>query len=219
MKKTIRGFIVIFLISLGLILALPFSTLRTSFNTVIAKYSDKTFVDISGRVDKMKNKKIAKTVTTILESNTTTVDNSTNYAGIKSQIQQKDEKNAVSYLPYITVNSDYNALKPNGSDEIVRTGNLNKDNISSNNPSINISLIPTKKGSSIDVNGTSVMAMSKDMTTTKAATSSTKQAGPGLPPPGEGGTPPSLPIGDGSMYLLVLASLFGLLKLRKTVLI
>ena len=145
------------------------------------------------------------------------VNNSTSNARASQNISNGVSRNFDNNITGIG-NFDKNPTNGVGNtfNSIGNSSNRNSNSVSPSN--INIGLLsstPINNAKKINIT-TGVVSLTTDLT--KASSASTKfNAGAGGPPPSEGGEnpPPSLPIGDGMNYLLVLAIVFAGFKARK----
>ena len=226
MKKKTSTILIGVLIVAGLILALPFSPLRKSFNSSAYSFSDKVLSDIT-YIDNTKNKKIASSVSNSLRSaelqglydnilvqnknkgrnngiNDELLNGKSSIAGLNNKLNSNSQiENTPSGLSGIS-GSNLKAVNGSGGDVAIL-----------NNSSSNLKNVKSQVNT-----GTNYIAMSTDLTTPAAATKETvKQLAGGGPPPGEiEPTPPSLPIGDGYYFMLLLSVLFITVKIRKVAL-
>jgi hypothetical protein len=222
MKKRTSTILIGVLVVAGLILALPFSPLRNSFSLSVKTFADKALINLAN-IDNNKNKKIANSVSTSLQSaefkvfyknivaRTNTQNNNSNVSivkSVKSITTGKSTRNST-----INTTSNLSLISPTQS----KTGN--SVGSGTGGGQINNSLSNLKSGNSNISTGTNYIAMSTDLTT-PATISSAKQLAGGGPPPTSGNPDVpilgSLPIGDGYCFLLLLSSAFIILKTRKT---
>jgi len=218
----------ILIISLGtftvisLVLALMLSPLR-SYNSAKLNILDESKavlgVEFNGKIE---NAREALNYQYMPNSSLNIVGNNTTSKEVSRTHQTSGTETHNNVGSVVTRYNNYNKTSTNGAANVFsssrNSSNRNSNSVSPSN--INIGLLsstPTNNNTKkIDLNN-SVVSLTTDLT--KASSASTKFSVDGGPPPSEdnGDVPPtpSLPIGDGMNYLLVLAVIFAGFKAKK----
>ena len=218
MKKNINIVLIGVLTVASIILALPFTPLRNSFKGVTSNAADKALtslgVDLKGKIINARQISAAHQYETSNMNLGLIVDS-------KGRVVKSNN--------YRYTNLSQDSYNPNNFTEILKSGNINgiKSSFGGSGSKIlnssqsvkDIVLIPTKLGA------TTVQTSQTGMTT-KESTSQTDGTGGGVrqgvhggptPEEGTGGIPPSLPIGNGTLFLLSLAILYGTWKIKSSI--
>jgi hypothetical protein len=209
MKKSINLMLIGVLLVASLLLALPFTPLRKSFNGITSKYIDNAVTKMG--VDFSEQLKNARTIT-----------KSRSYP-----VSGLEVGNGLASKASTNSNADFS-----GMNSAANSGNYSivaNDNKNSNNSGIAGGIggfsanMNNKNKKTNGVKAISFGSPSGDLSL-NGTTTSPKSAGAYAE--GEGGThpgldpnnpPPSLPIGEGANILLVLAALFGIWKIKNSI--
>ncbi|GEM_PF-3278109 len=216
MKKRINILLIGVLTVASIILALPFTPLRNSFKGVTSNAADKALtslgVDLKGKI------KNARQISNAHQYEASNMDFGL-IVDSKGRIVKSVNFASVSFSP--------NAYNPNILNSTEKSGNtsgLNPVYSTSEKTSTNSTqsfggFVPIQsKSGGLTTNSSTLAAGEQSI---NAGTSAgVRQGGHSTPPPpGEGGgtpPPPSLPIGNGSGFLFLLAIVFGTWKTRKS---
>lgn len=217
MKHFPRNIFIGVLILSGLILAIPFTPFRRSFNSSLNNYKNLAYEKIG--VSKLKNEKIEKVIAYSLqkdkpvEFNKTIISNDGSYnwkINNYATLDESNKKNSNGISVFInqqpTLNTNSNNQQSNTNSPLLNVSNNTTTNSNQNITGNNL-------------NSSQIMSTSASLNNQAGSISSGKQSANGNPPPSDGttDTPPigTLPISDGSCFMAILSAVFVFFKYRK----
>lgn len=213
MKTTTkRIYLISLIILLGLILALPFTDLRKSLGTSINTATETVYEKVG--VKDFKNKQIAQVITNTLQINEIGDFRNVNLANGGSNITNNENEAPINYVmsSQKMQTSDFGVHKNN------RVGSGNSSQANSDIAFSNSSVTQNPNLTARSTNNSAAIAMSSTANAANSKTAIKQSAGNGPPPDNGGENPPpigSLPLSDGTFFMLLLCVLFVLKKTNK----